>query len=67
MNLTPADPLSDSTVKVPSQCVDHHVQEEESRLFAKLRKSGVDLGRLGARLAARKGELMAEMEEGVEA
>jgi hypothetical protein len=39
----------------------HHVKEEEGEMFPKLRKSDIDLVEVGAQLAARKKELMAEM------
>jgi hypothetical protein len=40
--------------------IKHHVKEEEKRdgMFAKARKSGMDLEALGEQLATRKAELM---------
>jgi hypothetical protein len=52
------DDLFDARVKVLGEYVKHHVKEEEGGLFPKLRKSGIDLGEVGARLAERKKELM---------
>jgi hemerythrin-like domain-containing protein len=59
-------PLYDAKVSVLGEYIDHHVGEEERELFAKCRRSGMDLGDLGARVAARKDELMNEMTEGLE-
>lgn len=47
-------PGFDATFKVMSEMVRHHIEEEESDLFPKLRKSGVDLDELGRKLMQRK-------------
>jgi len=60
------DELYDAKVKVLGEYVDHHVAEEENELFPKCRASSLDLDAIGARLAARKSELMSEMSEGME-
>ena len=60
------DDLYDAKVKVLGEYVDHHVAEEQDELFPKCRASAMDLGEVGARLAARKAELMSEMSEGME-
>jgi hemerythrin superfamily protein len=49
--------LFDAKVKVLSEQIDHHVQEEEEELFPACRKAGMDLEGLGERIKARKMEL----------
>jgi hemerythrin superfamily protein len=59
----PDDEYYDSKVKVLSEEIEHHVQEEEKRiegLFAQARKAGLDMDALGEQLAARKQELTSE-------
>src|SRR6478672_2822348 len=54
------DEYYDSKVKVLSEEIEHHVEEEEKRmegLFAQARKAGLDMDALGEQLAARKAEL----------
>jgi hemerythrin superfamily protein len=61
----PDDEFYDSKVKVLSEEIEHHVEEEEKRLeglFAQARKAGLDMDALGEKLAARKSELMEEFE-----
>lgn len=56
----PSDEFYDSKVKVLSEEIAHHVEEEEKRmegLFAQARKAGLDMDALGEQLAARKEEL----------
>jgi hypothetical protein len=62
VNMAAADPALDATVRVLGEGVDQRIREAQGRLFPKLMTAGVDLGALGARIAERKGELMAEME-----
>jgi hemerythrin superfamily protein len=56
-NGEPGDDRFEARVTVLSEYVQHHVKEEESTIFSKARKSGVDLVALGERLMARKQEL----------
>ena len=63
----PSDEFYDAKVKVLSEEIDHHVQEEEKRmegLFAQAKKAGLDMDALGEQLAQRKMELLAETESG---
>jgi hypothetical protein len=56
----PDDEFYDAKVKVLSEEIEHHVEEEEKRLeglFAQARKAGLDMDALGEQLAMRKQEL----------
>src|SRR5262245_57726333 len=55
------DDLFDARVKVLGEYVKRHVKEEENELFPKIRKSDMDLEEIGARLGARKEELMRQL------
>ena len=58
---------SDAKVKVLSEEIEHHVEEEEKPkegMFAQARDADVDLVELRDRMAARKEELMAQAESG---
>ena len=57
--MDPGDELYDAKVKVLSEQIEHHVEEEEGEMFPKVRKTKVDLAALGEQMAARKEELMA--------
>ena len=62
----PNDDFYDAKVTVLQEQIEHHVEEEEKRmegLFAQARKAGVDMDELGAKLAARKEELKAKIEQ----
>jgi hypothetical protein len=56
---SPEDDYFDAKVKVLSEMIKHHVNEEEKRggMFSKARESDMDLQGLGEQLAARKAEL----------
>lgn len=58
----PGDDYFDAKVKVLSEMIKHHVNEEEKRggMFAKARESAMDLQALGEQLAAKKAELSGE-------
>ena len=62
---SPAEEFYDAKVKVLSEQIEHHVHEEEKRsegMFSQARAVGVDMDDLGARMLARKQELMARFE-----
>ena len=63
----PDDEYYDAKVTVLQEQIEHHVQEEEKRLeglFSQARKAGLDMEALGAELAARKEQLLAEIDAG---
>ncbi len=58
---SPEDPFYDAKVKVLSEQIKHHVQEEEKRadgIFVKAKAGGLDMDALGQKLMERKAELM---------
>jgi iron-sulfur cluster repair protein YtfE (RIC family) len=65
-DLAQADPKADyydAKVKVLSEEIKHHVAEEErwiTGMFAQSRRADIDMEALGARMAARKQELIAQ-------
>jgi hypothetical protein len=54
---TPGSEAYDAEVTVLGEYVKHHVKEEQTSLFPKVRASDLDLKEVGERLAARKAEL----------
>jgi hemerythrin superfamily protein len=56
----PDGEMYDAKVKVLSEYVTHHVKEEHTEMFPKAKASSIDMVELGARMAARKAELMAQ-------
>lgn len=58
----PDDEFYDAKVKVLSEQIEHHVEEEEKRMegmFSQARHAGLDMDGLGDQLRARKEELIA--------
>jgi hemerythrin superfamily protein len=59
--MQPDDDLFEAKVTVLSEYIKHHVKEEHTEMFPKVKKSKLDLRELGMRLAFRKGELAQQM------
>lgn len=55
--MNPSEDLYDAKIKVLSEQIEHHVKEEESEMFPKVRKAKLDLMVLGEAIAARKEEI----------
>lgn len=56
------DEMFDARVTVLGEYIDHHVREERTEMFAKARKSRLDLVKLREQLEARKKTLMSQMQ-----
>jgi hemerythrin superfamily protein len=62
----PDEAFYDAKVKVLSEMIEHHVEEEEKRvegMFSQARKAGVDLDDLGVRMAEEKKRLLTAYKE----
>jgi hemerythrin superfamily protein len=57
--MDPDDDLYDAKVKVLSEQIEHHVEEEEKEMFPKVRKMGLDLAALGQEMMQRRDEIEA--------
>ncbi len=63
----PDDEFYDAKVKVLSEQIEHHVEEEEKRvegMFSQARKAGLDMDGLGRKMAAEKQQLIADYKAG---
>ena len=61
LSMEPTDDLYDAKVKVLSEQIEHHVQEEEGEMFPKAKKAKLDLVALGEAIEARKAEIGAPL------
>lgn len=59
--MEPSEDGYDAAVRVLSEAVEHHVQEEEGELFPRVRDSELDLAALGEQLAARRDEVLSTL------
>lgn len=57
----PKDDLYDAKVTVLSEQIEHHVKEEEGKIFPKAKKAKIDTAELGARMAQLKLRLQATL------
>jgi hemerythrin superfamily protein len=57
--MEPGDDLYDAKVKVLSEYIEHHVEEEEKEMFPKTRQLKLDLKALGQEMKARQLEIEA--------
>jgi hemerythrin superfamily protein len=60
--MRPGDELYDAKVTVLQEQIEHHVEEEETEYFPKLKKTDMDMKAIGAQLKTRKEELMGQMD-----
>ncbi len=60
-DMSPDHPMFVAKVSVLGDQIAHHVAEEEGELFPQVRESKLDLAALGAKLAARKDALLAQL------
>ena len=57
MEMESTEDLFDAKVKVLSELIEHHVEEEENEMFPKARAAGLDLEMLGQQIAERKAQI----------
>lgn len=57
LSMDPANELYNAKMKVLSEQIDHHVREEEDKMFPKARKAKLDLASLGEAILTRKAEV----------
>ena len=57
LDMEASDDLFDAKVKVLSELIEHHVEEEENEMFPKAREAGLDLAALGQQIVERKAQI----------
>lgn len=62
-SMEPEDDHYDAKVIVLGEYIDHHVKEEQEKMFPKAKKAKVDMVELGTQIMQRKQELQAESDE----
>ena len=62
--MQPGEDLYDAKVTVLQEQIEHHVEEEETEYFPKLKKTDMDMKAVGAQMQTRKDELMGQMDTG---
>ena len=60
--MQPSEELYDAKVSVLQEMIEHHVEEEEKEYFQQVQKTEMDLQAVGEQMAARKDELMSQMD-----
>jgi len=58
--MSPQEDLYDAKVTVLGEYIDHHVKEEETEMFPKVRKTDLDLKSLGDQMESRRDQLILE-------
>jgi DUF438 domain-containing protein len=61
VSMAPEDDYFDAEVTVLREMVEHHIEEEEGKMFPKLKKSSIDLEALGEQISQRKQELQMDI------
>ena len=62
--MQPGDDLYDAKFTVLGESVNHHIKEEQTEMFPKVRKAKLDLVMLGQQMAQRKAELESSLARG---
>ncbi|MGJ0485216.1 MAG: hemerythrin domain-containing protein [Methylomicrobium sp.] len=61
VSMSPEEDYYDAEVSVLREMVEHHIEEEEGKMFPKLKKAAIDLAALGEQISQRKQELQTDM------